>query len=192
MRSMSKMAVLIVLSLVVAPAVGFRQENRKQSPADNVDVPGKAHDRLGDLAGNWDVVIRYKMGDKEHEGKASCEAKWILGGRFLQQDYKSRFQGKPYEVIQLLGYDSVGKKTIEIKLDSLSTGVLHNEGSISDDGKVITNLGKSLDSATGKPYKLRTVTTIVDHDHFTLEWFGTEEGGEESKVVSMTHTRKKT
>jgi Protein of unknown function (DUF1579) len=189
---MSKMAVLIVLSLVAAPAAGYPQEHRKQSPTDNVDVSGPAHDRLGDLAGNWDVVIHYKMGDKEHEGKASCEAKWILDGRFLQQDYKSRFQGKPYEVIQLLGYDSVGKKTIEIKLDNLSTGIMHNEGSISEDGKVITNLGKSLDPATGKPYKLRTVTTIVDHDHFTLEWFGTEEGGKESGVVSMTHTRKKT
>jgi hypothetical protein len=191
MRSLSGMAAFIVLSLLVAPVVGYLQENQKQSRTENADVPGPAHERLGELAGTWDVVIRYKLGDKEHEGKASCEAKWILDGRFLQQDYKSRFQGKPYEVIQLLGYDSVGKKTIEIKLDSLSTGVLHNEGSISDDGKVITNLGKSLDPATGKPYKLRTVTTIVDHDHFTLEWFGTDEGGKESRVVSMSHTRKK-
>jgi hypothetical protein len=191
MRLLSKTAAFIVLSLLVAAVVGYVQENQKQSRTENADVPGPAHERLGDLAGTWDVVIRYKLGDKEHEGKASCEAKWILDGRFLQQDYKSRFQGKPYEVIQLLGYDSVGKKTIEIKLDSLSTGVLHNEGSISDDGKVITNLGKSLDPATGKPYKLRTVTTIVDHDHFTLEWFGTDEGGKESRVVSMSHTRKK-
>ena len=83
-------------------------------------------------------------------------------------------------------------KALEIKLDNLSTGIMHNEGSISEDGKVITNLGKSHDPATGKRYKLRTVTTIVDHDHFTLEWFGTEEGGKESKVVSMAHTRKKT
>jgi hypothetical protein len=192
MRSLVRRAALIVLGLVVPLAISHGQEDRKQSPAVNADVPGAAHQRLGDLAGTWDVVIRYKLGDKEHEGKASCEAKWILDGRFLQQDYKSNFQGKPYKVIQLLGYDSVGKKSIEIKLDNLSTGVMHNEGSISEDGKIITNLGKSLDPATGKPYKLRTVTTIVDHDHFTLEWFGTEDGGKESRVVSMTHTRKKT
>jgi hypothetical protein len=192
MGSLVTRTAFIVVGLVVPLAIGHGQEDRKQSPAANVDVPGPAHQRLGDLAGTWDVTIRYKLGDKEHEGKASCEAKWILEGRFLQQDYKSNFQGKPYEVIQLLGYDSAAKKSIEIKLDNLSTGVMHNEGSISEDGKVITNLGKSLDPATGKPYKLRTVTTIVDHDHFTLEWFGTEDGGKESRVVSMSHTRRKT
>jgi hypothetical protein len=192
MRSLNRIAALIVLGLALAPAVGYSQEKRGQDRAVPVDVPGPVHLRLDDLAGSWDVTVRYYLGDKEHEGKASCDAKWILDGRFLQQIYKSRFQGKPYEVIQLLGYDNVGKKTIEIKMDCMSTGVLHNEGSISEDGRVITNIGKSLNPATGKPYKLRTVTTIVDHDHFTLEWFGTEDGGKESKVVSMSHTRKKT
>jgi len=192
MRSLNQIAALTVLGLVVAPLVGHSQQSRERDRTAKVDVPGPAHHRLDDLAGNWDVTIRYKMGDKEHEGKASCESKWVLDGRFLQQDYKSLFQGKPYEVIQLLGYDNVGKKTIEIKLDSMSTGVLHNECSISEDGRVITNFGKSVDPATGKPYKLHTVTTIVDHDHFTLEWFGTEDGGKESKVVSMAHIRKKT
>jgi hypothetical protein len=192
MRSLNRIARLIVLGLVLAPKVGYSQEKRGQDGAVPVDVPGPVHHRLDDLAGSWDVIVRYHLGDKEHEGKASCDAKWILGGRFLQQIYKSRFQGKPYEVIQLLGYDNVGKKTIEIKMDSMSTGVLHNEGSISEDGRVITNFGKNVDPATGKLHKLRTVTTIVDHDHFTLEWFGSEDGGKESKVVSMSHTRKKT
>jgi Protein of unknown function (DUF1579) len=192
MRSLNRIAALTVLGLVLAPAVGYSQEKRGQDRAVPVDVQGPVHHRLDDLAGSWDVTVRYNLGDKEHEGKASCDAKWILGGRFLQQIYKSQFQGKPYEVLQLLGYDNVGKKTIEIKMDSMSTGVLHNEGSISEDGRVITNFGKSLNPTTGKPYKLRTVTTIVDHDHFTLEWFGTEDGGKESKVVSMSHARKKT
>jgi hypothetical protein len=192
MKSLASVAAFVVLGLFMAPSVGNAQEERKKSRAANEDVPGPVHHRLDDLAGTWDVVVRYNLGDKEHEGKAKCEARWILDGRFLQQEYKSNFQGKPFEVIQLLGYDSVGKKTIEIKLDNLSTGVMHNEGSISEDGRVITNFGKSRDPATGKPYKLRTVTTIVDHDHFTLEWFGTEDGGKESRVVSMSHTRKKT
>jgi hypothetical protein len=75
-------------------------------------------------------------------------------------------------------------------MDNLSTGLLHNEGTISDDGKVITNRGEGLDASTQKPYKLRTVTTILDHDHFKLEWFRINDDGKEENVVRMTHARK--
>jgi hypothetical protein len=176
--------------LVFAPSVAFSQEGADRKQSQPADEPGPAHKQFGELAGNWDVVIQYTIGDKQFTGKANCEAKLILDGRYLQQDYNSQFQGKPYHVIQLLGYDSARKKSIEIKVDNRSTGLMHNEGSISADGKVITNEGEHLDPSTQKPYKLRTVTTIVDHDHFTLEWFHIKDGGQEEKVVSMTHTRK--
>ncbi len=115
--------------------------------------------------------------------------RWSIATRI--EDLSPRQLQKRASEFNSLGYDNVGKKTIEVKLDNMSTIIMYNLGSISADGKVITNLGTSLDPATGKPYKLRTVTTVVDHDHFTLEWYGTEEGRKEAKVVSMSHTRKK-
>jgi Protein of unknown function (DUF1579) len=190
MRSYALVLLLLVSGLAAAPAAGFFQEATDQKRGMKPDLPGPVHKQLDELAGTWDVATLYTMGDKQHAGKATCEAKWILEGRFLQQDYHTRLQGKPFHVLQLLGYDNPRKRTIEIMIDNLSTGLMHNEGSISDDGKVITNLGEGLDPLTKKPYKLRTVTTIVDHDHFTLDWFRTTEGGNEEKVVSMSHTRK--
>lgn len=104
------------------------------------------------------------------------------------------FGGQPLTVWQLTGYDSIQKKYVEFELhsDGSGTHTLHNEGSFSDDGKVLTLAGDSMDGMTGKPVKLRTVTTIVDDDHFTLEWFFKEPGGssEERKVV-LSHTRRK-
>jgi Protein of unknown function (DUF1579) len=191
MRAIVWFPALIICGLIVATPVGHCQESREQGRAAKTDEPGPIHRRLNELAGIWDVTIQYTLADKKHEGKATCEAKWILDGRFLQQEYHSRFQSKPFQVVQLLGYDNPRKKTIEIMMDSLSTGVRYNEGSISEDGKVITNLGQGIDHVTGKPYKLRTVTTIVDRDHFTLEWFHAGDGGKEHRVVSMSHARKK-
>ena len=190
MRIYARWISLIIAALVVAPSPGLSQEGQDRNRSVKADEPGPVHKRLNDLAGTWDVVLLYTLGDKQHTGKATCEAKSILDGRFLRQEYHSRFQGKPYHVVQLLGYDSARKKTIEIKLDNLSTGLMHNEGTISDDGTVITNLGEGFDHSTQKSYTLRTVTTISDHDHFTLEWFRINDGGKAEKVVSMTHTRK--
>jgi hypothetical protein len=181
----------ITCGLIILPAAGFAQEEKKQKEGPQQDLPGPVHKRLGELAGSWNVSVRYVIGDKQQEGTATCEAKSILGGRFLQQDYTSNFQGQPFHVLQILGYDNARKKSIEIMLDTMGTSVLHNEGTVSDDGKVYTNSREPLDPQTGKPYKLRTVTTIIDRDNFTLEWFRVDAAGKDSKVVSMTHTRKK-
>jgi uncharacterized protein DUF1579 len=191
MSSRARIFAWLMSGLVIVPVVGLAEDDKKQEQAVKPDLPGAFHQRLGDLAGPWDVSTRYVIGDKTHEGKATCEAKMILDGRFLQQDYSSLFQGREFHVLQLWGYDNIKKKSIEIMMDTMGTGVLHNEGTVSDDGKVITNLGESRDPQTGKPYKLRTVTTIVDNDNFVTEWFGTEEGRKEAKVVTLTHKRKK-
>jgi hypothetical protein len=113
------------------------------------------------------------------------EAKWILGGRFLQQDYQS----PGLNVLQFLGYDNQKKKFFEIKMDNMDTGVLRTEGSISADGKVITNIGERTDPVSGQTARLRTVTTIADRDHYTVEWYLTMPTGAEEKTVTMAHAR---
>lgn len=187
----TRIVVWTISGLIISPAVGLAQDDKKQEQAVKPDQPGTVHQRLGALEGTWDVSTRCVLGDKSREGRATCKAKMILGGRFLQQDYSSSFQGQPFHVLQLWGYDNIKKKSIEIMMDTMGTGVLHNEGTVSDDGKVITNSGESREPQTGKPYKLRTVTTIVDNDNFVIEWFGTEDGGKEAKVVTLSHKRKK-
>jgi hypothetical protein len=183
---------IVAAVLLLVPGLGMAQEN-KNKPADMppADDPGVVHKQMASLAGSWDVAVTYVIEGKEHKGTAKCEAKWILDGRFLQQDYKSTLQGKPFAVLQLLGYDNQKKKTIEIMMDNLSTGMLHNEGSIDGDGKVITNEGEMSDRAAGKVVNLRTVTTIIDPDHYTLEWFNSGKDGAFEKTVSMLHTRRK-
>jgi len=178
-------------ALLLAPAVGKSQEKTGKPALPQPDAPGKVHKQMEPLAGKWDVDITYVMMGQEHKGKVSCEANWMLDGRFLRQEYHSNVMGKPYTVIQHLGYDNRKKKTIELMMDNMSTGLLLNEGTMSEDGKTITNHGEMKDPMTGKTVKLRTVYTIVDPDHFNLEWFTTGDDRKEMKTVSMTHTRRK-
>jgi hypothetical protein len=192
MRSAKCLVGITAAALLLVPFSGAGQENKPNAAAVPVDAPGHVHKQLDNLAGSWDVEVAYVIGGKENKGKARCEVRWILDGRFLQQEYQSKFMGKPFTVLQLLGYDNQKKKTIEIMMDNLGTGLIHNEGSISKDGKVITNEGESLDHVAGKYTRLRTETTIVDPDHFTLEWFKPGADGREERIVSMTHTRRKT
>jgi hypothetical protein len=191
MRSFGWLPALSLAAWLCAGSAGLSQKDRQNQNAVKADVPGPIHKRLTDLAGNWDVTVQYKIGEKLQEGAAKCEATSILGGRFLRQEYNTQFQGNPFTVVQILGYDNSRKKSIEIKIDTMHTGAMYNEGTVSEDGKVFTNEGEPLDPTTGKPYKLRTVYTIIDDDHFTLEWYHIDDAGKAERVVTMTHTRKK-
>lgn len=65
---------------------------------------------------------------------------------------------------------------------------MHSEGMISSDGKSITCWGTLIDIATDKESKVRTVTTFLDKDTFTLEL--TYVDGKAEKTITLTHKRK--
>jgi hypothetical protein len=178
----------IATSLTAGPALG---QGQKATPAGGT-FPTEGHKQLDRLAGTWDVAISFKVGPgKMSEGTATCVSKWILDGKAIQQEYSSKFNGRPFTVMQWLGYDASKKKFFELKLDSMDTGVMHNEGVLSDDGKTLTQLGDRVDPETGKTTKIRTVTTFIDDDHYLLEWFLPGEDGKEEKAVILKHARKK-
>lgn len=180
----------ILLSLLpVSPGITCTQSPQAKIERKATE-PGEFHEKLDVLCGLWDVAITFSIGGREFKGTASCEAQWVLAGRFLQQEYKTTRGGKPFSVLQYVGYDNHKKKTFEIKMESSDTSVMHTEGGFSEDGKVITNVGERTDPMTGKVARLRTVTTIVDKTRFIVEWFQATDDGKEEKVVTMVHTRR--
>ncbi len=158
---------------------------------DAKEPPTPQHKALDALAGKWTAAIKFKTGPEAfEEGKADVVAEWILDGRVLQQTYKSNFNGQPFTVIQFLGYDENKKTFFEIKFDSMDTGAMHNEGTLSDDGKTLSFKGQRVLPGSEKPSSIRTMYTFTDKDHFTLDWFMPGEDGKEEKAVSLVHTRK--
>src|SRR5580704_6398720 len=101
MRSHACFGSVVVAALALTPGLAWGGEQKDEKTAPKMDLPGPVHKQLSALAGTWDVTTKFKMGGKEQEGKARCVAKMILDGRFLQQEYESKLQGKPYTVIQL-------------------------------------------------------------------------------------------
>jgi len=181
------MLVLGVCGLFLPDAAGQPPEK----PKTDLGAPGEEHRQLDVLAGDWDVTVKFPVGPgKEMEGKSSCEAKWVMDGRFLRQEYSSTFAGKPLTIVRYLGFDRHKGKFVEVQFESTHTDVMHNEGTISADGKTITCMGTHIDAAADKEVKVRTVTTIPDKDAFTLVMFYAAD--EEAKTITLTHKRKKT
>lgn len=178
--------------VLLACVAGQAQEKSKADlPKADLNAPGAEHRKLDALAGVWDVTVKFPVGPgKEMEGQSSCEAQWVMDGRFLRQEYTSIFAGKPLTVVRYLGFDRHKGKFVEVQFESTHTDVLQSEGDISKDGKTITCRGTHIDSATGKEMKVRTVTTFRDANAFTLEMIYAEAEGKAAKTITLTHRRK--
>jgi hypothetical protein len=187
LRTNNAMSIVALCAVMLSAAAAQAQEKPK---SDDLNAPGEEHRKLDRLADNWDVIVKFPVGPgRTMEGRSACEAKWVMDGRFLRQEYSSTFAGKPLTVVRYLGFDRHRGKFVEIQLESTHTDVMHNIGTMSSDGKTITCQGTHIDAATGKEAQVRSVTTIADADTFTVEL--TYKVDEETKVVTLTHKRKK-
>ncbi|HYP30174.1 MAG TPA: DUF1579 family protein [Blastocatellia bacterium] len=194
------MLLMIFLTLMLSFPAGQQNRNpnteRGDEASKKVDAkpnqPGERHRQLDYFVGSWDVQIKFKIGGQEREGRALLESRWVLNGRFLKQEYKTMTGGVPFTVVQYVGFDNNRKKTVEVKFDSNDTGVQVTEGTLFEDGKIISNSGERVDPTTGRRRGLRTVTIIFDKDHYTVEWYQVGDDGKEDKVVTLSHTRNET
>ena len=76
-------------------------------------------------------------------------------------------------------------------IDNQSTGIMHGEGKLSDDGKVMTWHFTFNCPLTGEPAKLRQVETTISPTRKTLVMYGPEpKSGKEYRMMSIELTKK--
>jgi hypothetical protein len=136
-------------------------------------TPGEPHKKLNDLVGTWQTTMRSWMNGPDGEptvSKGSSEVKWVLDGRFLQQEAKGEMMGMPFGGIGFTGYDNFNKKYVAFWIDNSSTGMYPSEGSIDKQGKVLTMVGKMDDVTTGEHDKtIKYVYRFINKDKYIFE-----------------------
>ena len=154
-------------------------------------APGSAHKALEPLVGEWNVESRFWMGGPEPTvSKGTSSKRWILGGRFLQEDFKGEFMSMPFQGMGLTGYDKMKQKYVGMWIDSMGTAMSTSEGSANGDGKVITTSGTMDDPMSGEKNKpIKYVLRIAGLDKHVLEMHDPSLG-DKSRIAEITYTRK--
>lgn len=154
-------------------------------------APGLEHQRIKALEGSWSTTSKMWMGPGEPKtSNGSSEKKWIHDGRFLQEEFRGEFMGKPFSGMGLLGYDHYKKKYNGIWTDSMATSIWVGLGAGGADGKSVSLIGSFDDVLTGKKKTVRAVTRIVDQNQHIFEWYEPGPDGKEVKTMEVTYTRK--
>ncbi len=156
-------------------------------------TPDEHHKKLDAFAGTWETVpsVMTEPGKDPVTSKGTAEFKWMLGGRYMQQDFSGSMMGMPMNGIGFNGYDKNQKTYFMIWMDNMSTAYMVGNGQFDQSGKTLNLYAKMDDPTTGDYNKNeRLVLHWVDDNQFTFTIYDLS-GGEDFKVLEMTYTRKK-
>jgi len=157
-----------------------------------IATPGEMHKKLAVFEGVWDTESRMFGGGDPGVSRGSAEYSWIMGGRYLRQDYQGEMMGSPFKGMSLTGYDNYAKKYVGIWIDDMSSTIATMDGHMNQDGSVLTMFGKMDEWMTGEIGKtVKYVFRIIDNDHHVMEMHDMAIGEPNTKVMEITYTRRK-
>src|ERR1044071_6178913 len=89
-----------------------KQEMMKKVQA--AATPGPAHKALEALVGNWKAEVKcwHEPGGQAQVSQGRASVKWVLNGRFLEEEFHGEMMGKPFEGCYFTGYDNT-KQTFQ-------------------------------------------------------------------------------
>ena len=159
-------------------------------------TPGENHRVLDAFVGKWNCTVKNIMnpGDKPQESKGTSESKWIMGGRFLEQDFNGEpMMGMgPFQGLGITGYDNMKGEYNSIWLDNMGTGMMTSRSSYNAAAKTIEETGSFSCPVTGEKEKRFTGgLKIIDHDHYTYEMYFTGHDGKPFKSLEINYVRAK-
>lgn len=197
-RKISLTACLFILAgLFITSGLFGQQTQQDQQKAMEaymkMGAPNENHAYLKNLEGRWKVTSQAWMapGAPPQTSQSTGSGKLILGGRFLEMEYKGMMFGQPLEGLQIFGYDNLKKKYITFWIDSTSTIFYLTEGTRDAAAKTMTETGLWPDGMTGGMTKVRSTTKWLGPDEFVYELFMIGADGKEFKTLENRAVREK-
>jgi hypothetical protein len=194
---------LLAATAVVAlasPAAAQQGQPPQMTPEQKAEMeaymkagtPGGPHQALASVAGSYDLKIRswHAPGAPAMEDTGTATRTMALGGRVLVEEVKSSMMGMPYTGHAMMGFDNVTGKYWSTWNDSMSTGIMVNEGTCDAQAKTCSFTGSWNDPIKKAPVKARMTTRWTSPTTEVFELYGPSKDGQEMKMMEITYTKK--
>jgi hypothetical protein len=158
-----------------------------------MSAPNEDHARLEPFAGTFKAEVKMWMGPGEPMvSTGTMTNTFTLGGRFIEHDYQGDAQEGPFPDFQgkgYWGYNKTDDRYEGVWIDTASTMMQVEHGQVDASGKIWTMHGEMTCGMSGHTMKKRSVVTLTDNDHHTMEMFFTDPQGNEMKGMEINYTR---
>ena len=152
---------------------------------------GPEHETLASMVGTWDVAATWYMGPGA-EGMpmmATSTMTLAMDGRQLVENFRSDFQGEPFNGRLLMGYDNLADRLWTIWTDNVSTDYGLSHGQFTDDGGLEMH-GTMRDHKTPDGRPTRTEMSGIGSDRMLFSMYDTGPSGELYLVMEAVYERR--
>ena len=149
------------------------------------------HAALAALAGHWSVTqtLWSTPGAPPAIDQGEADFAMVLDGRHLRQELHIAAKDKPFEGLGYIGYDTSAKTYFSTWMDVNFTGFIIAKGDYDAAARRYVFKGEVPNAAHPEtPISLREVMTVRDADHFTYDYYETQ-NGKEAQAVKLDYTR---
>lgn len=183
-------AAVVLLSI---PVLSQDTHDEMMKTAIEMGKPGKAHEKLGFLEGDWEMDIKTWMDPTGAPMKSTAvsENRYILDGRFMQMNGTGEVFGENVEYITFIGYDNRFKKYFLFGIDTFGTYMICCDGEYDEENGKYTFAGTDIDTMSGQEYGYRFVIQTLNENEFLYEIYFDFKGMNEFKVNELIYKRKK-
>jgi len=187
---------LAIAALATGAALSFARQDTQEASAPSPEMlarttPGPMHKKLEPLVGEWQVAGKFRMTPDAawEEFKATMSRKWIMDGRFVQEDVQSEINGQPFVGMGFIGYDNVREEYTTVWIENMSTGTMVSTGSVGKDG-VFTFEGECSNCMTGEKNSWTKSTLRMETPtKHVYSGFGKDASGKEFQNMEMIATK---
>lgn len=187
---MKNFIIICIFSILGVSGI-YAQNNDEMKKWMDYMTPGKEHQEMADMTGDWDAVNLLWMDPAGEPTKAvgNIKIEMILGGRYQHMTMESVVMGMPYSGAGFTGFDNAKKVFVSTYIDNMGTGIMYSEGTYDKDAGGIVFKGKEVDPMTGEDMDFKEIYKVIDKNKFIMEMYNVE-NGKEFKSMEMTCTRK--
>jgi hypothetical protein len=183
------------LAIALAAPLGGQDTEKEKAMMEawqRAATPAEGHKRLEPLIGTFDAKVRSTVDPSRppEDSVGTSINSWVLGGRYVEQEFDGEFMGEPYRGIGYTGYDNVQKKYVSLWMDTAGTGMMFLTSAPDKSGKTISGSARIWDPLSEKPLPVESKIVITDNDHHSFELWAKAPNGKMIKLMDIQYTRK--
>ena len=193
---------IVFLAVLVLPVPGqeknqemTEEQKRMMELWKKYTFPCEQHKHIEYFVGEWQSIIKTwpEPGKEPNVRTQEIKVESFFDGRFTRAHIKTEASdlGMLFETIVINGYDNYKQEFFSITLSKQRTDYYLTTGKLDQTGKIRTDTAVRTDIFTGEQYRVKAITTIINQDKYTYEYYRIEPEGKEVKEMEITYTRKK-